>query len=150
MRTIPNLSRDGNRNPHRGGQATIGTFGIPGGIRDRVSRPAPAKPAAPAPVAGIKLRSDRFQAFVRLSEREQRPVEEVMGEWMAECANLIQQAEFADTYGDALPSSNAMRLAAIQADERGRRADVDDEQADFARRCAGAGFVEFTLAMEGN
>ncbi len=43
-----------------------------------------------------------------------------------------------------------MRLAALAADERERHGNVDDEQADFARRCAGAGYVEATLALEGN
>ena len=44
----------------------------------------------------------------------------------------------------------AMRLAAAAADERERLGTWQDEEADFARRCAGAGFVEFTLATEGN
>ena len=44
----------------------------------------------------------------------------------------------------------AMRLAASAADERERLGTWQDEEADFARYCAGAGSVEFTLAMEGN
>ena len=44
----------------------------------------------------------------------------------------------------------AMRLAAIHADERERLGTWRDDESDFARHCAGAGQVEFTLAMEGN
>ena len=44
----------------------------------------------------------------------------------------------------------AMRLAAAAADERERLGTWQDEEVDFARHCAGAGQVEFTLAMEGN
>ena len=173
MNNLQNVRRDSNRNLPTGGQASIGLFGLLGCSR----RAATAQPAAPiarrvqVPVhqagrlasvtphlltigmdrsACVHLHTGSFQAFVRLSEREQRPVEEVMAEWMADCANLIRQAEFADTYGDALPSTNAMRLAAIRADERERSAHVNDEQADAERRCAGAGYVEITLAMEGN
>ena len=43
-----------------------------------------------------------------------------------------------------------MRLAAIAADERECLGTWQDDEADFARHCAGAGVVEFTLAMEGN
>ena len=48
------------------------------------------------------------------------------------------------------PTRTSMRLAAIVADERERLGYLDDEQADFARRCAGVGYVEATLALEGN
>ena len=44
----------------------------------------------------------------------------------------------------------AMRQAAAAADERERLGTWQDEEADFARHYAGAGSVEFTLAMEGN
>ena len=43
-----------------------------------------------------------------------------------------------------------MRLAAAAADERERLGTWQDEEADFARHCAVARAVEFTLAMEGN
>ena len=82
----------------------------------------------PAPCT-LFIRRDKFAAFMRLSEREVRPVEEVMREWVHDCADLIHQREFAHRYGDAQPLTPAMRLAAIHADERERSGYVDDEAA---------------------
>ena len=124
---------------------------------DGLTAAAYAKPAAPASVppvstattSTVHVRRGNFQAFVRLSEREQRPVEEVMGEWLADCANLIRQSDFADAYGDPAPVfTPAMRAAARASDEReSRRTDADDH-ADFLARCGGEDAVGITLSIE--
>ena len=49
----------------------------------------------------------------------------------------------------AVQMTPAMHAAARAADERNCRGYVDDEEADFAHRCAGAGYVETQLAIEG-
>ena len=49
----------------------------------------------------------------------------------------------------AVQTTPAMHAAARAADERDRHSYVDDEEAEFAHRCAGAGYVEAQLASEG-
>ena len=99
---------------------------------------APPAPAAvePSVSATVHLRRDKFQAFVRLSEREQRPVDEVLTEWVSECALLIGRDELFE--GSAIAVTPAMRAAAhALSDEReSRRTDADDA-ADFWQRVAG-------------
>ena len=68
----------------------------------------------------LTIRRGDFQAFVRLSEREVRPVEEVMAEWLADCAHLIgsQVPDEFDGCGLARPCTPSMRLAAEASDAR--------------------------------
>lgn len=103
----------------QGGQASLGLFGIPG-----ISFPQP-RAKAPAPAVAAHLRRDRREVSVRPSERD----------------------ELFD--GSPVQMTPAMHAAAGAADERDRRGYVDDEEADFAHRCAGAGYVEAQLAIEG-
>ncbi len=176
-----------NGNPPRGGQATLGLFGVPGGsthhsqpsatptpiqpkvsalrqddrarvvhgqtfaqrrarIQALVNRPLPPPAAIPAtPV--VHLPQGSFAAFVRLAKREQRPVEDVMAEWLADCAALIGRDELFE--GSSFAMTPAMHRAARASDERERHGRVDDEHADYLHRCNGTGYVEITLAMEG-
>ena len=96
----------------------------------------------------IQLRRDRFEAFQRLAEREVRPVEEVLTSYLADFANLIQQRDFADAFGDELPTApmtQAMRLAAQAEDERERSLYVDDEAAAYEYYAQAAGYVDVTV-----
>ncbi len=79
---------------------------------------------APAPAVATDLR-DRYEASMRLSERDEL---------------------FDDS---AVQMTPAMHAAARAADERERHGSVDDEEADFAHRSAGAGYVEAQMAIEG-
>lgn len=77
-----------------------------------------------------------------------RPVEEVLEEWIADCASLIRQSE-EEVYGDARPSTPAMQRAAAAADEHERHPYPDEEAAADEYAALGAGYVEITLAAEG-
>lgn len=187
VKPIQNPRPQSNGNPPRGGQATLGLFGVPGGstrripppavpaptqpkaaavrqddrarvvhgqtfgqrrarIQALVSRPLPPPAATPAaPV--VHLRQGSFAAFVRLANRERRPVEDVLAEWLADCATLIGRDELFE--GSSFTMTPAMHRAARASDERERRGRVDDEHADYLHRSCGAGYVEITLAMEG-
>ena len=89
---------------------------------------------------------------MRLSEREVRPVEEVMAEWLADCANLIG-SQVPDEFNDcglARPSTPSMCLAAEASDAREERAWRDnlaliDEDGGGTHPA----LVEFLLAVEG-
>lgn len=117
---------------------------------------APPAPAAvqPSVSATVHVRRGKFQAFVRLAEREVRPVEEVLGEWIGECANLIRQRDFAEAYGDDLfdetptATTPAMESAARASDAREMyRTDADDH-ADFLARNGGEDCVGITLSIK--
>ena len=110
---------------------------------------APEIMAVPNPAARtLHIRRGTFQAFVRLSEQEVRPVEDVMAEWLHDCGALIEQNELAEVYGDARQSTPAMRLAAHASDERERSGYVDDEEAAREHAALGAGYVELQLAVD--
>ncbi len=99
----------------------------------------------------LKLRRDRFEAFARLADRETRPVEDVLSEYLADLGNHVQQEElFAqdEERPGARRLTQAMRLARHAAEEQERSLSVDDEACEEARRYAGAGYVEITLAVE--
>ena len=109
---------------------------------------APPAPAAmqPSVSATVHLRRDKFQAFVRLSDREQRPVEDVLTEWMSECAALIGRDELFE--GSAIQTTPAMRATARASDAReAYRTDTEDK-ADFLFRTSGNEEAEITLAIE--
>ena len=116
----------------------------------------PSKPVAgpQAPLAilppslgmTVRLRRDKVQAFVRLSQREKRPIEDVMAEWLADCAALIGRDELFE--GSASAMTPAMYSAARRSDERVRNGRMGDGEAEFAHRCQGTGYVEIVLAMD--
>lgn len=115
-------------------------------IQALVNRPLPPPAATPAaPV--VHLRQGSFAAFVCLAKRERRPVEDVMAEWLADCAMLIGQDGLFE--GSSFAMTSAMHRAARASDERERHGRMDDEHADYLHRSSGAGYVEITLAMEG-
>ncbi len=187
MQNLQNHRPQRNGNPPRGGQATLGLFGVPGSstphsqpsaaptpiqpkvsapqqddrarvihgqtfaqrrarIQTIVNRPLPP-PAATSAAPVVHLRQGSFAAFVRLAEREQRPVGEVMTEWLTDCARLIGRDELFE--GSYHAMTLAMHRAARASDERERHGRVSDENADFLHRCGGGGYVEITMAMEG-
>ena len=84
-------------------------------IRALVSRPLPSPP--PVPLV-LRLQTDKFTAFVRFSECEQRPVNEVMEEWLSDCARLIGRDELFE--GSSHAMTPAMHRAALASDERER------------------------------
>ncbi len=70
------------------------------------------------PLPCVTVRRGTFQAFVCLSDREQYPVEEVMAEWLADCARLIGRDElFEDSAVAMMP---AMERASAESDARGK------------------------------
>ena len=114
--------RTENRSISRGGQASLSTFGVPG--------------FAGSPRCHARNASAAQRA---LTTPATRPVTVPTAGLALAMPKCWQPA-----------ITPAMRLAAAAADERERLGTWQDEEADFARRCAGAGFVEFTLATEGN
>ena len=118
--SAPRLGNDHAPANPKGGQSALGLVGLPG----TGTRQPQAK--APAPALAVRLRRDRLEVSVRLSKRDE----------------LFDESP--------VQMTPAMHAAARAADERDRRGYVDDEEAEFAHRCAGAGYVEITLAMEGN
>ena len=187
VQNLQNPRPQRNGNPPRGGQATVGLFGVPGSstlhsqpsaaptpiqpkvsalrqddrarvvhgltfgqrrarIQALVNRPLPP-PAATSAAPVVHLRQGSFAAFVRLAEREQRPVGEVITEWLTDCARLIGRDELFE--GSSHAMTPAMHRAARASDEREHRPHLDDEHAEYLHRCAGAGYVEIVLAMEG-
>ena len=157
----------------RGGQASLGLFGIAGAGRARVADArrqqgkAPAEVPAqgqapqaddqPSRVGGLTFsqrrsvilsRTDVAAVSLRTYERRAVPAGPSMESLIA-AARARTAAQ--DEEAAAPKATAAMLRAAHAADMREAFPHFhDDEQADFARRCAGAGFVEATLAMEGN
>ena len=82
-----------------------------------------------------------------MAKRERRPVEDVMAEWLTDCAKLIGRDELFE--GSSFAMTPAMHRAARASDERECFGRVDDEHADYLHRSGGAGYVEITLAMAG-
>ena len=124
--------------PHLGGQHTLGLFGVPGfcaagpsvsdaieARRTQIERPeAEARPAqgrrvivtAPVPLAvngaSVHLPTSSFLPFLRLADSQQRPVGEVLAEWLGDCARLIGEADLFEEAPLAPPLlTNAMVLA---------------------------------------
>ena len=113
------------------------------------SRPAGALPvASPAQVATVaslclhlKLRRDKYEAIAQVAEREVRPVEDVLNEYLSDLGHHVQQEQLAEVYEDqepptGQPLTQAMRLARYASEERERSLYVDDEAA-----------VEITMAV---
>lgn len=177
MSTLQNLRREGNVNPaQRGGQASgPGLFGLPGngsfGRRRTTVRfdhiPAAPRPAQavrgddqPRRVGGLSCGQRRavlrarigtgaanFFAQASVAPATARPVlsfEELMAKYRRPAK--IAQDDTADT-----PKTTPAMIE--QAAARDMREAFphhhDDEEADLARRCAGAGYVEAILAGEG-
>ena len=107
------------RHSHGGQASGPGLFGIPG----VGTRQSPAK--APATSVAATLHRDRFEVSVPVSERDE----------------LFDES--------SVQMTPAMHVTARAVDERYRRGYVDEEEAEFAHRCAGAGYVEAQLAIEG-
>ena len=107
-----------------------------------------AVPPATAERHTLTIRRSNFAAFLRLSEREVRPVEDVMSEWLADCASLIREDEIPDLHADPVTRTPAMVRAATASNAREehewhRRADmIEDGHVHPA-------LVEITLALEG-
>ncbi len=115
-------------------------------IQALTNRPLLAPATIPtAPV--VHLRQGSFAAFVRLAKREGRPVEELVSEWLAHCAVLIERDELLE--GSSFAMTPAMHRVARASDERESHGPVDDEHSEYLHRCCGTGYVEITLAMEG-
>lgn len=156
----------------RGGQASNpGLFGLPSATgRTRCPKaPTPAKVPAqgqaprpqvddqPSRVGGLTfaqrrsvIRSRVDLAVVSLGRYERRPVPAgpSMGELIAAQRARTASQSNEDTASEP-EATSAMLRAAYASDMREAFPHVlDDDSADFARRCAGAGYVEVTLATE--
>ena len=105
-------------------------------------------PASDFPVL-LRLRGDRFQVFARLADRERRPVEEVMLEWMSDCARLIQDA---DLFGEDAPPppriSNAMMMARYYSEQRESGVDRSYEPDAYEFYQPQGHFAEVQLALD--
>jgi hypothetical protein len=97
--------------------------------------PVAAAPVSSAPLT-VPLTRERFTLFERTATREQRPVGDVIAEWLDRAAKRLTKEE-------------AMHRAAAASDAYERRGYVPDEEAEFAHRSAGAGYVEVQLALVG-
>lgn len=101
----------------------------------------------------LRLRYSFFEAFARVAEREVRPVEDVLNEFLADLGNHVHQRELVEVYGDeevpTPPVTQAMRLARHASEQAERYEGADDEHEELARRYAGGGYVEMVLAVEG-
>ena len=129
--------------------------------------------APPAPLAlTLKITRERMAVFATLATIEARPVDEVIAECLADMAAHLTrtrrslQLDPADRvslerYLDSLERDEEERTAresttsamlAVAAASDAREAFPhyhDEEAAEFAHRCAGAGYVETMLAIEG-
>lgn len=158
MKNVSNESRVSNLNPaQRGGQASLGLFGcgpsITGAPRrafreladDQTRRIGGltagqrkarlfARVGAPMPVAYASTQPAPVLSFEELMAKYKRPAK-------------VAQAE--TTEASARKATPAMLANAAASDMREAFPQYpDDEAADFAHRCAGAGYVETTLARE--
>ncbi len=98
---------------------------------------------------GLHLPTGSFLAFLRLADREQRPVGQVLAEWLGDCARLIVEADLFDEEAplQAPLVTNAMRLARHREEQADRSAFVDDEISAYEFYSQGAGYVEAQLAL---
>ena len=96
-------------------------------IRALVSRSLPSPP--PVPLV-LRLQTDKFTAFVRFSECEQRPVNEMMEEWLSDCARLIGRDELFEAIYGMTP---AMHRAALASDDASVGL-LEPRHADFSHR----------------
>ncbi len=156
----------------RGGQASSpGLFGLPSatGRARRPETPAQAKAVSaqgqapqaddqPTRVGGLSFSQRRSVilsrtdvAAVSLDSYERRPVPAGPSMESLIAAQRARTARQGDEDTASEPKATpAMLRAAHAADMREAFPHfLDDEQADFAHRCAGAGYVETMLAIEG-
>ena len=133
----------------------------------------PVAVAPPAPLAlTLKITRERMAVFATLATIEARPVDEVIAECLADMAAHLTRTRSRLRLDEADRVSLERYLDSLERDEEERAGEgttsamlavaaasdareafphfYDDEAADFAHRCAGAGYVETTLAMEGN
>ena len=148
-----------NSRPHLGGQASSpGLFGLPSATgRARQQVAAPKADDTARKVGGLTFGQRRRligaqidRAAVSLGNYERRRMP--AGPSMESLIAAARARKAAQDDEQASPKATpAMLVVAYASDMREAFAHhQDDEEADFVRRCAGAGFVEATLAMEGN
>ena len=134
-------------------------------------KPVAVAPAAPLALT-LKITRERMAVFATLATIEQRPLDEVIAECLADMAAHLTRTRARlhldeagrvslERYLDGLERDEEERAAregttpamlAVAAASDAREAFPhfqDDEAAEYAHRCAGAGYVEATLAMEG-
>lgn len=157
MSTVQNRSIPRNQNAarHQGGQHHIGLFGAPGFTGRPIRRFRSLADDQARTLGGLTFRQRAARlpevvAPVITASTAPRPTV-TMDELMAKHRRLrpgqVAQDEPAP---EAAPATPFMLACAAASDAREAFLHHhDDEEADFARRCAGAGYVEATLAGEG-
>lgn len=111
----------------RGGQHTLGTFGLPS-------------------ATGRPRRREATPTQARLSIPERRALlVVVLGSLSATRPSV--HPELDALFADEPKATSAMRAVSAVSDAR-EAFPLDDEEADFLHRCQGAGFVELALAMD--
>ena len=173
MNNVQSRSKESNLHPaQRGGQASgPGLFGLPGngnfGRRSVASQEAKAAPVAQSrgddtasKVAGLTAGQRRARLPIGMVDVAARfaptahskpPSFAPSMETLMVLARAQIKREREETVAPAPRPTRAMLAYAVAADAREAfPLHHDDEEADQARRCAGAGYVEATLAREGN
>ena len=125
----------------RGGQASLGLFGIPG--FDAPRQPLPRTPRS----SRIKGALDSFSSDGLSAAHYRRPASAPVVVVPSISAPLRpRQDDLLDEH--AVQMTPAMRAAARASDERERRRSPEDDAADFLCRCGGEDCVGITFNIQ--